>query len=377
MKYSLGTLARFTAPCAMALMLGTAAMEAPAGDYYTQQNLVSDGAVTAGHTDPNLKNPWGLAFNPTGPAWVANNGTGTSTLYDGDGNPIPLVVKIPGSANSTTPAAPTGIVFNGGNGFAVSRANTSGPSRFIFATEQGTIAAWSPDVDMNNAVTVVDNSNSQAIYKGLAMGAGSNGNLLYAADFHNNRIDVFDANFKPVTLAGKFNDPNLPPGFAVFGVQVIGGNLYVSYAVQDSDKKDDVKGPSLGIINVFDPNGNFLRRFATAGPLNAPWGMALAPAGFGQFGNRLLVGNFGDGSINVFDLADGKVVGRLCDVNHRSVRVDGLWALAFGNGFAGQSVNTLYFTAGPNDEQNGLYGRIVVNSSPSYDQNVSCGSQSS
>lgn len=197
------------------------------------------------------------------------------------------------------------------------------------------------------------------MHKGLALGADGSGNLLYAADFHNNRIDVFDSAFKPVTLpAGAFHDPDLPAGFAPFGIQAINGNIYVAYARQDPEKKDEVAGAGQGYVDVFDPNGQLIRRFASNGQLNAPWGMALAPAGFGEFGNRLLIGNFGDGTINAYDLASGDFAGTLKDAGQKPIQISGLWGIAFGSGFAGQPVNTLFFAAGPGDEQHGLYGRI-------------------
>lgn len=196
------------------------------------------------------------------------------------------------------------------------------------------------------------------------------GSLLYAADFHNNKIDVFDGSFTPVTLtADAFTDPNLPTGFAPFGIQAINGSIYVSYAMQDADQHDDVKGDGLGFVNVFGPNGEFIKRLVSQGRLNAPWGMTLAPAGFGEFGNRLLVGNFGNGAINAYDIATGQFAGQLVDTNGSPIRIDGLWGLAFGNGFANQPVNTLFFTAGPNDEQDGLYGRIDVQISATVGQN--------
>jgi len=373
MKNSPSMAARVCAPVAVAVALATAAFDATAGDFYVQHNLVSDGSINADHTDANLKNPWGIVFNPAGPVWVANNGTGTATLYDGDGNAVPLVVQIPGPANATTPGVPTGVVFNGGTAFIITKSNVTGAARFIFATEDGTLAGWAPNVDMTHAITMIDNSKGNAVYKGLAMTGAGNGSLLYATDFHNNRVDVFDSNFKQVTLSGKFADPSLPPGFAVFGIQAIGGNLYVSYAVQDAEKKDDVKGAGLGIINVFDPNGNLLQRLATAGPLNSPWGMVLAPAGFGHQSNRLLVGNFGDGHINVFNLSTGTSEGQLCDGNNSPIVISGLWGLAFGNGFAAQPVNTLFFAAGINEEKGGLYGRITLNANSSYSPTKDCG----
>jgi len=324
---------------------------------YDVHNLVSDGATPADHTDANLVNPWGIAFNPYGPVWISDNGTGLSTLYDGAGNIVPLVVAIPGEA------APTGIVFNGSTlirpqDFVVTNGTTNGPSIFMFATEQGTISGWAPNVDFTHAFNAVDNSAGGAIYKGLALSAGGNGALLYATDFHNARIDVFNAAFQPVQVAGAFADPNIPAGFAPFGIQAIGGDIFVTYAQQDAEKHDDVHGRGLGFVDVFDANGSLIDRIATRGVLNAPWGLALAPAGFGQFAGRLLVGNFGDGKINAFDISMNRWVGTLIGANRQPVQIDGLWGLAFGNGFLGQSIDTLYFTAGPNDEANGLYGRI-------------------
>lgn len=330
------------------------------GNFYQQRNLVSDGFVPADNTDPNLVNAWGIAFNPFGFVWVADNETGVSTLYDGAGKIQPLVVQIPGPANASVKGTPTGIVFSGSPGFVVTQDGVSGPSRFIFATEDGVIAGWAPNVDGTHAIRAVDNSASTgAIYKGLALSAGGSGNLLYAADFHNNRVDVFDSSFKPVALpSGAFTDSSLPADFAPFGIQAINGNIYVSYAKQDAAKSDDVTGAGLGYVNVFDPNGHLIRRVVSNGALDAPWGMALAPAGFGEFSNRLLVGNFGDGTINAYDLATGAFVGTLKGADQQPIQISGLWGLAFGNGFAGQPVNTLFFAAGPEDEEHGLYGRI-------------------
>ena len=356
---------RVCTPVMVALALVTAPALHAEGHFYQQHNLVSDGFVPADHTDPNLVNGWGVAFNPFGPVWVADNGTGVSTLYDGTGNIVPLVVQIPSPNNPLGGGNPTGIVFNGSSGFVVSKGTVSGPSRFIFATEDGVIAGWAPNLDVpisTHAVRVIDNSASTgAVYKGLALSAGGSGSLLYAADFHNNRIDVFNSAFKPVKLPlSAFTDPTIPLGFAPFGVQAINGDIYVAYAKQDAARHDDVKGKGLGFINVFDPNGHLIRRVASRGKLNAPWGMTLAPAGFGRFSSRLLIGNFGDGRINAYDLATGEFVGRLKTADRRPIQIDGLWGLAFGNGFVNQPVNTLFFAAGPGDEQHGLYGRIDV-----------------
>jgi uncharacterized protein (TIGR03118 family) len=332
------------------------------GTFYQQHNLVSDGFLPADHTDAKLVNPWGVTFNPNGFVWVADNGTGVSTLYDGAGNPQSLVVTIPSPPGSSGPSSPTGIVFNGSTtDFMVSRAGVSGAAAFIFATENGTISGWAPNVDRTNAILVVDNSSpeeTRAIYKGLALAANGTGNFLYATDFHNSKIDVFDNAFKPASLSGSFSDPDLPAGFGPFGIRNINGDLYVTYAKQDEEKEDDVAGPGLGIVDIFDANGNFIRRFASGGTLNAPWGLALAPADFGKFSNRLLIGNFGDGTINAYDLATGKFHGQLMQPDGQVLVNDGLWGISFGNGLQQQPTNVLFFAAGPADETHGLYGRI-------------------
>jgi uncharacterized protein (TIGR03118 family) len=352
---------------AAALTVAAAPTSQALADTYLRHDLVSDGALPADNTDTHLVNAWGIAFSPTGPVWVADNGSGVSTLYGGSGNafPVPrspLAVSVPSPDDAGGGGNPTGIVFNASAGFAVTQGDASGASRFIFATEDGLIAGWAPNVDATHAITVVDNSTSTgAVYKGLALSAGGTGSRLYASDFHNARIDVFDSAFQPVTLPpGAFVDPHIPAGFAPFGLQAINGNLYVSYAKQDAEHHDDVQGRGLGFVDVYDPDGNLIQRVASRGHLNAPWGMALAPAGFGPLGNRLLVGNFGDGRINAYDLATGRFVGRLKDASHQAITIDGLWGIAFGNGFLGQPVNTLFFAAGPEDEAHGLYGRIDV-----------------
>lgn len=343
-----------------ALALGLAAAPAVhAGDGgYRQRNLVSDGFAPAERTDANLVNAWGLAFNPFGVQWVSDHGTGLSTLYDGDGNPQSLVVQIP-SPTADNGGKPTGIVFNGSGGFAISKANVSGPSRFVFATDQGVIAAWAPNVDLTHALRVVDQSAQGAIYKGLAISAAGQGGTLYAADFRNARVDVFDASFKPITLAaGAFRDPYLPPGYAPFGIQAIGGDIYVSYAKQNAQRTNEVRGPGLGFVNAYTPAGRLIRRVASRGALNAPWGMVQAPVGFGRFGNALLIGNVGDGRINAYETSFGLPLGTLRDANRRPIQIEGLWGLAFGNGFANQPVDTLFFAAGSDQQRHGLYGRL-------------------
>ena len=345
--------------CAIALILSAPAVQAAPGAFYHSHNLVSDGAVPADHFDPNLVNAWGLAFNPFGPAWVADNGTGVATIYDGNGNAASLIVQIP-SPTSNSGGAVTGAVYNGSPSFVVTENAVSGASRFLFDTEDGVIAGWAPNVDSTHAIKVVDKSGSGAVFKGIAITAAGNGARLYATDFHNARIDVFDASFHPVVLPGSaFQDSHVPHGFAPFGIAAIGGDLYVTYAKQDAQRHDDVKGPGLGYVDIYSPSGKLLRRFAARGALNAPWGVALAPAGFGSASNLLLVGNFGDGRINAFDAASGASMGSLHSSSSHAIQIDGLWGLAFGNGYANQPVNTLYFTAGPQDESHGLYGRIT------------------
>jgi uncharacterized protein (TIGR03118 family) len=349
----------------LALALGTCTIAAAMGGCaihgeYRQRNLVSDiRDIPAEHHDEQLVNSWGVAFNPFGFVWVADNGSGVATLYDGDGNKQTLVVTIPPGPGNRT-GNPTGIVFYGGPEFVVTEGKLQGNARFIFASEDGGISAWAPMVAPTTAIRVFGSPDG-AVYKGLALGASGTGALLYATDFHNAKVDVFDGSFHPVTLsAGAFRDPALPRGYAPFGIQAINGDIYVSYAKQDAAREDDVPGPGFGFVSVFDPVGHFLRRLITRGELNAPWGMALAPASFGRFGNRLLVGNFGDGAINAYDLDTGHFDGPLRGEHGKPIRIDGLWGIAFGNGLQHQPTNTLFFASGPQDEKHGLYGRLDV-----------------
>jgi uncharacterized protein (TIGR03118 family) len=320
---------------------------------YQVRNLVSDVPGRAEHTDPNLVNAWGIAFNPFGFVWVTDNGTGLSTLYDGNGVAQSLVVSIPGGK-------PTGIVYNGSNEFVVTKGGVSGPARFIFASEAGIISAWAPNVDPTHAIVVADNSSAEAIYKGLALGSDGTRFLLYATDFHNRRIDVFDSKWHPTTVPGGFADPSVPGRYGPFGIQNLNGGIYVTYARQDSEREDDVPGRGEGLVNVFSGSGSLVRRIAKGGPLNAPWGLALAPPDFGVFANLLLIGNFGDGVINAFDQGRGRFVGALSTADRKPIVIPGLWAIAFGNGILSQPTSTLFFAAGPDDEEHGLYGRIDV-----------------
>jgi uncharacterized protein (TIGR03118 family) len=339
---------------AIAAVAAQSARSAAGG--YIITNLVSDGTIPAQHTDANLVNGWGITAGPTTPWWVADNGTGVSTLYDANGTAAPLVVSVEGG--------PTGTVFNGGSAFVVTDLmGHSGPARFMFASENGTIHGWNPAVPppatSTHAFVVVSKRNESAVFKGLAI----SGDTLYATDFHNGRVDVFDGSFMQVNAPGAFADPSLPAGYAPFGIQVIGSNVFVTYGKQAADRMDELDGAGLGFVDRYDLAGHLLGRVASHGDLNAPWGIAWAPAGFGRFSGDLLVGNFGDGHITAFQMTNtGKFVeaGQFTDRNGTTIAIDGLWGIGFGNGAAAGPTTTLYFAAGPDDESHGLFGRIDV-----------------
>ncbi len=336
---------------ASALAGVTAAAESNA---YVVHNLVSDMPGVADHVDANLVNGWGLTSLATSPWWVADNGANAATLYRADGSAVALVVSVPN--------APTGTVSNAGTQFVVSNGSSSGPAVFIFATEEGKILGWNPNVPppppSHQAQVAVNHSGMGAVYKGLAMA----GNLLYATDFHNDRVDVFDGSWSPVTIPGAFVDPKMPSGFAPFGIQNIGGTIFVTYAKQDDAGHDDVAGQGLGFVDMFDTSGTFLGRVAQRGQLNSPWGLAMAPANFGRFGGDLLVGNFGDGQINAYELQPNgsfEYRGELRGTDESVLSIDGLWSLQFGKGAANNGpLDSLFFTAGPNGEADGLFGTI-------------------
>jgi uncharacterized protein (TIGR03118 family) len=338
-------------------------------------NLVSDTSSNGAlNVDANLKNPWGVVFGPTTPVWVANNHTNTSTLYDGTGKPLTLIVSTP--PTNAVDFDPTGIVFNGSaTDFMVTAAGKSGPARFIFTGEGGMIGGWSPTVDGTHSVTMfpaTGGDSGGAIYKGLAIARNGTASFLYATDFHNNKIDVFDATFTKQTLAaGAFTDPKLPAGYAPYGIQTIpnGTNsapqIYVSYAKQDADAADNVNGAGLGMVDIYDVNGTLIKELIVpGGALNGPWGMALAPADFGTLSKLLLVGNFGDGVINGYDPTTGAFMGAVMDSSGHPIAMPGLWGIAFGNDASNQPHNTLFIAAGTNDEANGVYGRIDLGASP-------------
>ena len=350
---------------------GTGYSSSMSSTSFSMTDVVRDTA-TAGvaHTDANLVNGWGVAFNPNGFVWVADNGTNKSTLYDGNGVPQTLVVTI--NDGLVAGAHPTGIVFNGGTSFVLNATVGGGAfighggyggaasavSPFIFATESGTLTAWSPTVDSAHAYVVYDGSAGGAVYKGLAITTGTT-NRLYAADFHNRRIDAFDGAFNKIAVAGGFTDANIPADYGPFNIQAIGGQLYVTYAKKDPASNDEVAGAGLGYVDIFDMDGNLVKRLVGAGgALNAPWGVAMAPANFGTFSNTLLVGNFGDGKINAYDATTGAWVGVLSKAGGQAIVIDGLWGIAFGNNLQNQPSNTLFYAAGPSDEAHGAYGRI-------------------
>jgi len=353
---------------------------------YVVTNLTSDILGVAPNTDPVLQNAWGVAFTPgASPFWIADNATGCSTLYDGQGAiASPLQVKLPlpgGSVPATacthvdpnnppnpTPAAPTGLVWNPTSTFLVPNTDPPKAATFIFDTEDGTISAWTSGLTPpDQAVLAVDNSASGAVYKGLVFGTNVHGVFLFATNFRAGTIDVFAPNgsmgFRPATpneIDGDFTDPKIPAGFAPFGIQNINGDLFVTYAKQNAEQHDDVAGPGHGFVDVFDTDGHLLRRFASRGPLNSPWGVARASFAFGRFSGAILIGNFGNGNINAFD-SDGDFLGTLEDLKGKKgkpIVIDGLWTLTLGGG-RNSSSDTLYFTAGPNGETDGLFGTIT------------------
>jgi len=324
---------------------------------FVQTNLVSDVPGLAEFTQPDLINPWGMSSSATSPIWVSDNGTGLATLYNGAGVQQSLVVTIAPPPGQTGPAAPDGQVFNaGGSGSAFNVPGTTTSSRFIFATEDGTISAWASG--LTHSVIAVDNSAAAipAVYKGLAIGTSGGVTRLYAANFRSGQVEMYGQGFN---LLGTITDPTVPAGYAPFNVQVLNGQLYVTFALQDSAKHDDVAGPGNGFVDRFNLDGTGMTRLVSNGPLNSPWGLALAPSAFGSLAGDLLVGNFGDGTIDAFSLT-GAFLGDLLGTNGSPISIDGLWGLMPGNGGTGSNPNWIYFTAGPNGESDGLFGRLVV-----------------
>jgi uncharacterized protein (TIGR03118 family) len=327
---------------------------AQAGISYNHVNLVSDQSGVAAMTDPNLLDAWGIAVSPTGIFWISSNHGGSATVYDTTGATKIPAVTIP-APGSPTGGAPSGQVFNTTTNFTIS--STGKLSKFIFCTEDGTIAAWGGGT---SAVIVADRSSSGTVYKGLTIATDGGANYIYAADFHNGKIDVFDSTFT-YTTGRTFSDPNIPAGFAPFNIRNISGMLYVLYAKQQGpDNMDDQAGPGNGYVDIFNPNGTFVSRFASQGPLNSPWGIAVAGTEFGQGLLPILIGNFGDGRISVFK-QDGTYMGQLQDSTNNPLSIDGLWDLYFpANGVPNVSPYRLYFTAGPGGEAHGLFGYLKL-----------------
>ncbi|MGA2591262.1 MAG: TIGR03118 family protein [Bryobacteraceae bacterium] len=337
--------------CAACLRLGillgviAVTLAAQSGqNVFLVHNLISDLAGMADHQDPNLVNPWGNGFGAS-PFWIGNNGTGTSTLYDGAGDIIPLVVDIPAAGGATKGGPVTGVIYNTfGSNTAAFNVAAGEPAFFIFCSEDGLISGWNPAANPN-ALVLFDNSKSGAVYKGCALGGTSDAPLLLAANFNSGNVDVFDGTLTPVKTM-TFADSAIPAGFAPFNLVVIGGNYYVSYAKQDAAKHDDVAGPGNGYVALFDPSGKLVFNMISQGALNSPWGMAVAPATFSPFPGALLVGNTGDGKINAFSLVTGELQGTLNDTTGQSIAMPGLWSLNFGGGAHSEDPGTLYFTAG-------------------------------
>ena len=329
---------------------------------YQQTNLVSDMAGAAAHTDPKLINPWGISFVPGQPFWVADNNSGYSTIYNANGV-SQFSVLIPAPPGDVSPATPTGTVINQTGGFIVGGLS----SQFLFVTEDGTISAWNGTGD---AILAVDHSTSGAVYKGMAiLSPTCCATYLVVANFHSGLIETYTQSFAPLAPPGSFTDPGLPAGYAPFNIQPIGNQVFVTYAVQDAAKHDPVNAAGNGIVDIFDLEGNFLERYAQNGSLNSPWGVVQASASFGQFNNDILIGNFGDGTINAFDPTTGDVLGQLKDQTGATITNASLWALVFGAGGTGDT-NTLYFTAGLANEGHGLFGAITAAAAPTLDYSL-------
>ena len=317
-------------------------------DTYSWTNLQSDIAGVAAHVDPNLVNPWGVAVSPSGIIWVSDNGTGVSTLYHQDGTALSLVVTIPTSARNKDGGNPTGMVFNGTPSFQVTKNGNSAPAFFIFVSEDGSISGWNPTLDLTHAIIAVDNGTNngtnRAVYKGATLGVANGHNFLYVTNFHSGQVETYNENFQQVN-PNAFADPNIPAGFAPFGIQNLSGHIYVTYALQNKERHDDVAGPGNGFVDVFDTSGNLIRRLISHGKLNSPWGLAIVE-------DKLWVGNFGDGRINNYDPTTGTFIETLMKSDGTALQFNGLWSLLpLGSG--------VYFTAGIADEAHGLFGLIT------------------
>ncbi len=346
---------------------------------FLQTNLISDGFVAAQTTDPNLINPWGVSFSPTSNFWISDNGTGLASVDKVSGGTVTLnaipAVTIPPPTPGGGPSSPTGQVFNSFAASGAFKLSNGSPALFLFATEDGTISGWNGAAGTQALLAVNQSQNpadgdpaagTGAVYKGLAIAQTAKGPMLYAANFRHGTVDVFDQNFNQVS---SFTDPKLPAGYAPFNVQVLNNKLYVTFALQDAAKHDDVAGPGHGFVDQFSLDGHLEERIASHGPLDSPWGLAIAPASFGSFAGDLLVGNFGDGTIDAFKQSgdDDHFAGRLLGADGKPISIGDLWALTTGNGASGGDPNTLYFTAGVQNEAHGLFGSLTPNPATSKD----------
>ena len=356
---------------------------APPNNYFVH-NLVSDLPNIADHQDPNLLNPWGVGFGAT-PFWVGNNGTGTATLYAGTGNASPLVVTIPQAGNAGTSGPVTGVVFNtfafNAKAFDV---QTGKPALFIFCSADGVISGWNQSVSGTKATILFDNSKSGAVYTGCALGGTAANPYLFAANFNAGTVDVYDAKLnlnpapygqstlpQPFSASSPFSNPPIPAGYAPYNIQNINGTVFVTYAKQDAQKHDSVAGPGNGYVATFNLNGTLIANLVSEGPLNSPWGVAIAPSNFGLFAGALLVGNFSDGKINAFNATTGAMLGTLDDTTGNPIGIPGLWSLNFGGGAQSEDPGTLYITAGigggPNNDPLESHGLLAsIQAAPSF-----------
>lgn len=334
---------------------------------YTQTNLVSNLPGYAAWTDPGLVNPWGFTYSPTSPFWVSDNGSGLATIYNSAGIPSSLIVTVPPPTGSNVVSAPTGQVFNGSNEFQVAKGD---PAFFIFDTEDGTISAWNPSVNLKKAILKVDNSRKKAVYKGLAIGMINGKSYLYAADFGRKKIEVYNGSFERVKgheedhddsplVPDAFQDSKIPDDYAPFNVESANGYLLVAFAQRDHSHFNEVDGPGRGYVDIFTMRGKLIMHLQHGDFLNAPWGMTVAPQAFGPAAGDILVGNFGSGWIACFNPKTGKFVGFLSDNFGAWITIPGIWGIHFGNGHSGGSANSLYFSAGLNDENDGLFGSLT------------------
>ena len=328
------------------------------GQHFNRTDLTADSSATAmvPNTDLNLVNAWGLSRSSGSPWWISDNGTGLSTLYDGSGAPQSLVVTIPPPKGQSGPATPTGNVFNFSTEFNL---EPGLKAVFIFVTEDGTISGWNPAIDVTHARLKINHS-GQAIYKGIAIASAAQGTRIYVSNFMSGKVEVYNGKWQRVpTSSTAFVDSTLPANYTPFGMQNVGGNIVVTFVHREPGSTDEDHGPGLGYVSIFNTNGQVVARLKHGPYFNAPWGIAMSGSDFGAFSHRLLIGNFGDGQIHAFDPLTGKLDGTLLDPTGNAIAVDGLWALEFGGGNPNSgAANELFFTAGPNEESDGLLGKL-------------------